>query len=143
MGEAGVHKKIEFTSWNISDPNMSQNSSKTFESLSEQQQQALAIYAGNWMRDFSQVFVPVLFKNVTKMPRIIGDTSSPPIGPLGAESLIGSLLRAIAIQDFDVEIPNKVMTDENIGVYVPQEHIDNPAGLTLDDDLLVRTTPNS
>ena len=142
MGEAGVHKKIEFTSWNIPDPKLSKNPTKTFESLSDAQQQALSIYAGNWMRDFSQVYVPSVFENVKKMPRVMGDILSPPIGPLGAESLIGSILRSVAIQDFDTQIPQKVMTDQNIGVYVPQEHMDNPAGLTLDDDLLVRTNSN-
>ena len=143
MGEAGVHKEIEFASWNIPDPKLDKNPTKTFESLSEAQQQALSIYAGNWMRDFSQVYVPFVFENLKKMPRIMGDVLSPPIGPLGAESIIGSILRAIAIQDFDTQIPQKVMTDQNIGTYVPQEHMDNPAGLTLDDDLLVRTMSSS
>ena len=143
MGESGVHKKIEFTAWNVIDPKLNKNSETNFESLPKEQQQALAIYAGNWMRDFSQVFVPVVFNNVKKMPRVIGDISSPPIDSLGAESLISSILRAVAIQEFDVEIPQKLMTDENIGVYVPEEHMDNPAGLTLDDDLLVRTISKS
>jgi len=143
LGEAGVHKKIEFEAWGIKDPELEKNSGLNFEDLLEKQQQALAIYAGNWMRDFSQVFVPTVFDKVKLLPRVIGPVLPTPIGPLGAESLIGSVLRAIAILSFDVEIPQKVMTDENIGVYVPEEHMDNPAGLKLDEHFLVRTTPNS
>ena len=139
MGEAGVHKKIEFDAWKISDPKLEKSSKKNFESLSKQQQQALEIYAGNWMRDFSQVFVPSVFEKVKKIPRVIGNPASDPIGPLGAEALIGSILRCIAIQSFGVKIAHNLMTDYNIGVYVPEEHMDNPAGLKLDESLLVRT----
>ena len=115
MGEAGVHKKIEFDAWSIYDPQLSKYSAKKFESLPKEQQQALEIYAGNWMRDFSQVFVPSVFEKVKKVPRVIGDVTSPPIGPKGAEALIGSILRCVALQDFDVKISRQLMTDENIG----------------------------
>ena len=138
LGEAGVHKKIEFDAWKITDPKLD-SSKKNFESIPKQQQQALEIYAGNWMRDFSQVFVPSVFEKVKQIPRVIGDPTSAPIGPAGAEALIGSILRCIAIQSFGVKIAHGLMTDQNIGVYVPEEHMDNPAGLKLDESLLVRT----
>ena len=139
MGEAGVHKKIEFDAWKITDPKLDNHNAICFESLSKEQQQALEIYAGNWMRDFSQVFVPSVFEKVKKIPHIIGNPTSTPIGPAGAEALIGSILRCVGIQIFDVNIAHSLITDENIGVYVPEEHMDNPAGLKLDESLLVRT----
>jgi hypothetical protein len=76
-------------------------------------EEASNVYFGNWMRDLNQVYVPMLHN-------------------LGLpDDLVFVLLSYMAARKFGRE-----MTPEQFGYYIPAEHIDNPAGLTNEDDLL-------
>ncbi|MFL5589418.1 MAG: DUF4157 domain-containing protein [Ktedonobacteraceae bacterium] len=76
-------------------------------------EEASAAYFGNWMRDMNQVFVPMAHK-------------------LGlSDDILFSMESYLATKKF-----GRTMTPEQFGYYIPAEHIDNPAGLTKDYDLL-------
>jgi hypothetical protein len=75
-------------------------------------EEATAVYMGNWMRDLNQVFVPL----VTQI--------------LPAD-VVFSMLAYIGAKKF-----GRTFTSEQFGYYIPAEHIDSPAGLTKQDDLL-------
>jgi hypothetical protein len=75
-------------------------------------EEASAVYFGNWMRDMNQVFVPLL------------------TGILPPDVLF-SLISYMAATKFGREL-----TPEQFGYYIPAEHLDNPAGLVAADDLL-------
>lgn len=72
-------------------------------------EEASAVYFGNWMRDVNQAFVPIL---TDLMPP---DT-------------VFALVSYMAATKFGRE-----MTPEQFGYYIPAEHIDNPAGLVPAD----------
>ncbi|HEV7745429.1 MAG TPA: DUF4157 domain-containing protein [Pyrinomonadaceae bacterium] len=74
-------------------------------------EEASAVYFGNWMRDMNQVFVPMV-------QRLLPDDVS------------FSLIRYLAARKFRREL-----TPEQFGYYIPAEHIDNPAGLVGAGDL--------
>ena len=67
---------------------------------------------GNWMRDLNQVFVPLV------------------TGILPSDVTF-SMLAYIGAKKF-----GRTFTSEQFGYYIPAEHIDSPAGLTKQDDLL-------
>jgi hypothetical protein len=71
-----------------------------------------AVYFGNWMRDVNQAMVPLA-------------TS------IGSPAIVFNLLNYMAVTNFGREI-----TPEQLGYYIPSEHIDSPAGLTTSGDLL-------
>lgn len=68
------------------------------------QEEASMIYYGNWMRDVNQGFVPSAIKL------------------LGADTLY-ALLGYVSWQKF-----GKIPTSEQLGYYIPSEHIDSPVG---------------
>lgn len=74
-------------------------------------EEASAVYFGNWMRDMNQVFVPALSQYL----------------PPGA---VFPLISYLAAMHFGREL-----TPEQFGYYIPAEHLDNPAGLVAADDL--------
>lgn len=122
-GEAGVHHGIETEATGsevgLSDPNAVEQ-----------------MYAGNWMRDFSQVNVPVVFSALERIPSRVDAPTGDNIGAEGAEDLAVGLLRALSMLEFGPEITNRLITAENIGVYTPEQHIDNPIGTTAADHLV-------
>ncbi|MGZ8649843.1 MAG: HET-C-related protein [Solirubrobacteraceae bacterium] len=75
-------------------------------------EEASAVYMGNWMRDLNQVFVPLITGIL------------PP-------DVVFSMLAYIGAKKF-----GRTFTSEQFGYYIPAEHIDSPAGLTKQDDLL-------
>jgi hypothetical protein len=75
-------------------------------------EEASAVYRGNWMRDLNQVLVPVVLRHM------------PPEAAFAA-------LSYMAARKFGMP-----MTPEELGYYIPAEHIDSPAGLTRQDDML-------
>ena len=75
-------------------------------------EEASAVYFGNWMRDINQVFVPL-------------------VKSLMPDDMVFSFVNYMAARKFGREV-----TPEQFGYYIPAEHIDSPAGLTEKDDLL-------
>lgn len=82
-------------------------------------EEASAVYFGNWMRDMNQVFVPMLTG-------------------LWSPDVLFALISYLAARKFGREL-----TPEQFGYYVPAEHIDNPGGLVAADDLLPSQPPIS
>src|SRR5574341_2406383 len=79
MGDATTHQNIEMEAWGVAKPNLLElkkvnghhKFKRDFKDLTEEQKQALHVYCGNWMRDFSQLFVPVVLESAAKFPRLI------------------------------------------------------------------------
>ena len=126
-GEAGVHKGIEMEAKGLADPGQGK--------LSPEQKDAYRIYVGNWMRDFSQAFVPTVVKGVAEnVPKSLTDKNQKDtIGMGGAMQLLTGVLRALAILEFGKEIVDPVVNARNLGVYKPEGHIDNPMGMPAED----------
>jgi hypothetical protein len=74
-------------------------------------EEASAVYFGNWMRDLNQVFVPM-------------------VQSVFPDEVMFSLISYLAARKFGREL-----TPEQFGYYIPAEHIDSPAGLVGSDDL--------
>lgn len=135
-GEAGVHQDIEMTSLGVTAP-----SRGTAASMSPEREAAMEVYVGNWMRDFSQAFTPTVMNAVSEMHSRPGDSRSAPLGAAGGEAVLTGLLRALASLEFGPEITDLLVTGGaggNIGAYRPEEHMDNPAGMSLGGDVVVR-----
>jgi hypothetical protein len=135
-GEAPVHRDIELTTLEVED-----FTNKEYDELTPEQKAAAKVYAGNWMRDFSQFNVPKPINALAKLPKqvnIKGDpvVASGTIGAEGAQEIVYGIIRALAALEFGREITDKLITNANIGAYRPQEHIDNPAGMTLTGDVV-------
>lgn len=170
MGDAFTHQTIEMKAWGVVKPNLTElekvggiyEFKQNFRDLTEDQKQALHVYCGNWMRDFSQLFVPVVLESTAKFPKYIEITelakvvdgiaiekkseekkTPSTIGPEGADKLLYALLRALAAMEFgeESEKPGKknpldMIIPNNIRMYLPEEHMDNPAGLSFGDFLI-------
>jgi len=157
LGEATAHRTMELDSWRVRDPHLLDNFERRFMDLGEPVRNALETYSGNWMRDFSQVFVPLLVEGCAKIPQKPGSgflekewtiverkdkgkkerARNLKIGPLGAEKLLTAALQAFATLELGEEIGSEVVTPANIGSYKPEEHMDNPVGLPF-GDLVIR-----
>jgi hypothetical protein len=98
--EAGVHESAERYGLTSGGPSVLT------------QEEAGAVYYGNWMRDFNQVFVPLV------------------VDILGPDATF-ALVSYLAQKKF-----GQSPTPEQFGFYIPAEHIDNPAGLVAQHDLL-------
>ena len=98
------------------------------------------MYAGNWMRDFSQLNLPMAHNIAAKLPKALGRSADEPIGePIGAagaEDIITSVIRALAHLHFGPDLTNELVTPDNIGRYTPEQHVDNPMGTTAADHLV-------
>jgi len=77
-------------------------------------EEAQATYFGNWMRDMNQIFVPMIKK-------ILGN------------DVVFAAINYLAMKKF-----GRTVTPEQFGYYIPAEHIDSPAGLVAEYDLLPR-----
>lgn len=136
-GEAGVHQDIELTATGTARPTHLGRGLQHGIDMTPDQRRAMEMYSGNWMRDFSQFLVPTALNAISQVPRR-PEPGAPAIGGAGAEQLIVGLLRALASIEFGPEITDRLMTGPNIGTYRPEEHMDNPAGMSLGGDVLVR-----
>jgi Domain of unknown function (DUF4157)/Heterokaryon incompatibility protein Het-C len=127
-GEAGVHHGIEREAAGV-------NMSPTPRAVEE-------MYAGNWMRDFSQVNVPLVHNFLARIPSRIDGSNNDVIGQQGARDISIGLVRALAMLEFGPEITNSVITAANLGVYEPEHHIDNPQGTSAEDHLITGESGN-
>lgn len=84
--------------------------------------EAHAVYFGNWMRDFNQVFVPLVLS--------IGNSSGL-LSPFLHYDNLFLLMNRLAYTKF-----RRYLTHEQFGYYIPAEHMDSPAGLVKKHDLL-------
>ncbi len=136
MGEPHAHKTIELQALEVKDPLLAKDMDTKFRSLPEPQRFALETYSGNWMRDFSQVFVPMVMDKCKCIKKEIGLSKpwkSPPdnttIGAAGAEQLVTALLKVVATIELGETIGTDIVTATNLGPYKTEDHMDNPAGL--------------
>lgn len=141
-GEASVHQGIEMEAVNQGKgPDLLKNHKTAEPGQGTGQAGALEIYSGNWMRDFSQLKVPLIhntLSGISKQPvnDPTGKTAGK-IGARGAEQIENALLKAIAIMELGPRIAGSLVTQKNVSVYQPEHHLDNPMG-TGSTDLLVR-----
>lgn len=94
--------------------------------------QRLHIYFGNWLRDYSQVCVRLLMKKPgvgfsTDYLGFSRGTLTRVVGLL-AQLEFGDPHQLGQVKGFEV-------TEATLGVYLPEEHIDNPRGLTNGKDI--------
>ena len=129
LGEAGVHHGIELEAAGVGgevDP----------KNLTAQQQAALEMYAGNFMRDYSQLAAPTPLSILSHLPAA---TSTGLTGAAGARTLMDAIVQCIAILELGKEIGKGLVTRENIGVYEAEHHIDNPMGTKGENDFITGT----
>jgi hypothetical protein len=107
--EAAVHECIEYYALTRGDKALSRD-------------EARAVYFGNWMRDFNQVLIPMVLS--------LANTSAL-VSPLVTYDNLFLLINSLAYVKF-----RQYLTPEQFGYYIPTEHIDNPAGLVKEFDLL-------
>jgi hypothetical protein len=96
------------------------------------------IYFGNWLRDYSQIVDPAIvrptgeaLKKIQQDPMRAAQLDSMRLSRIALTRLVG-LLAAKEFGAFDKEWAKSIyqnMTPEILGVYRPEEHIDNPKGL--------------
>ncbi len=126
-GEAPVHQGIEETATEALKENVSE---EDYKRLLKQ------MYAGNWMRDFSQFNLPMPHSIVSKLPKDIADPTGEDIGAEGAEDIVTATIRSLAYMHFGEDITDELVTPENIGKYTPEQHVDNPMGTTAANHLI-------
>ncbi len=105
------------------------------------EQGANAIYAGNYMQDFSQMHAPFIHEMLKNLPKRPVDAAkgkgSPSIGDAGSEAITDSVIRALAILDVGPTLADSVVKG-NMQAYRPEQHVDQPQGYAANTDALVR-----
>ncbi|MCE9578583.1 MAG: DUF4157 domain-containing protein [Deltaproteobacteria bacterium] len=103
-----------------------------------------AIYAGNFMQDFSQFNTPMVLGNLAKLPRDpVAAAQSGALAPeagigmAGAESLTSALIRALAILEVGPRLASSLIAG-NMQQYRPEQHVDQPLGYAASTDTVVR-----
>ncbi len=95
------------------------------ESSFPSREQRRQIYFGNWLRDYSQAIDPALIR----------PASSKDISEGFTRDALTRVLDVLAREEFG-NVPTFAVTPQRLGVYRPEEHIDNPHGIedkTSDD----------
>ncbi|MBD3918469.1 DUF4157 domain-containing protein [Paenibacillus sp. PR3] len=105
--EAGIHEEAERTGLMTDGSGNIINSGRGFTV-----EETSAVYFGNWMRDINQFFVPAAQEFLSS-------------------NAVWAIVSYLAVHHF-----GRDMTSEQFGYYIPAEHIDNPGGLTNQDDIL-------
>ena len=135
-GEAGVHHEdLTMPALGVDNPDVSpQGEDRSNPTLTESEEKALQVYAGNYIADNSQVLVPsmvgVLADEVVK----VGD--SPEEKMAAAGELAQAIVQAMAVLDIGADAA-KLVVPENIETYEAERHMDNPQG-TSGGDYLVK-----
>nr|MBA3502153.1 DUF4157 domain-containing protein [Deltaproteobacteria bacterium] len=118
LGEAGVHRGITMEAAGVGekyDP----------KKLTPQQKAALEVYSGNFMRDYSQLAAPKPLSILSGLP---STNKGGVIGQAGARTMIDAIVQAIAILELGKDIGKGLVTQNNVGVYEAEHHLDNPIG---------------
>ncbi len=98
---------------------------------------ANAIYAGNYMQDFSQMHAPFVHNLLTNLPKRPAEgRKSPPIGHAGSEAITDSIVRALAILEVGPTLADSVVKG-NMQAYRPEQHVDQPQGYAANTDAIV------
>jgi hypothetical protein len=126
LGEAGVHRGIELEAAGVGEKYDVKN-------LTPQQRAALEMYSGNFMRDYSQLAAPMPLKMLSAIP---STNKGGVIGHAGARTLMDAIVRSIAILELGKDIGKGLVTQQNIGVYEAEHHLDNPLGTRGDNDFI-------
>jgi hypothetical protein len=116
LGEAGVHRGIELEAAGVGEQYDPKN-------LTPQQKAALEMYSGNFMRDYSQLAAPMPLKMLSAIP---STNKGGVIGNAGARTLIDAIVRSIGILELGSDIGKSLVTQQNIGSYEAEHHLDNP-----------------
>lgn len=146
-GEAPVHQNIIMEAGDDgAGPRLADDIKKPAPQSGSKENGLLEIYSGNFMRDYSQLNVPLVANILSKAPKSaqmlqgLRAHSIPKyesVGSAGGESIATGIIRAIAIIELGKPITDANVTKDNIGSYRPQDHIDNPMG-TRASELSVR-----
>jgi hypothetical protein len=126
LGEAGVHRGIELDAAGVGQEFDPKN-------LTPQQQAALQMYSGNFMRDYSQLAAPMPLKILSNLP---STHEGGKVGAGGARTLMDALVQSIAILELGKDIGKSLVKSNNIGVYEAEHHIDNPMGTSGPGDFI-------
>ncbi len=97
-----------------------------------------AVYAGNFMQDFSQINVPKFQEILGQMPKQpVSDPKGETIGAGGAEAVSNALVKALAILEVGPRLADGVVAG-NMQQYRPEQHVDQPMGYSAATDTVVR-----
>jgi hypothetical protein len=109
------------------------------------------MYSGNFMRDMNQLNVPLVVGKLSGLPKDVTSPKGAKIGAKGAHDITTAVIQALAILELGPEVAQSLVTGgeinpagqqtaDRIGVYRPEEHIDNPMGMGAKTDTLVSNT---
>jgi hypothetical protein len=112
------------------------------------------MYSGNFMRDMNQLNVPLVMGTLSGLPKDVSSPKGEKIGAKGAHDITTAVIEALAILELGPEVAHSLVTGgepnaagqptpDRIGVYRPEEHIDNPMGMSAKGDTLVTNTDPS
>ena len=97
-----------------------------------------AIYAGNFMQDFSQFHSPMFHKTLANVPRdpikAKRGGKSASVGAAGGKILADTLIQMIAIIEVGPELTESVVMP-NMQNWKPEQHVEQPIGYGLEDAL--------
>jgi hypothetical protein len=121
---------------------------------SKRDQGVKQIYSGNFMRDMNQLNVPLVIGKLSGLPKDVTSPKGAKIGAKGAHDITTAVIQALAILELGQEVAKSLVTGgeinpagqqtpDRIGVYRPEEHIDNPMGMGAKTDTLVSNTDPS
>ncbi|HEY5938552.1 MAG TPA: DUF4157 domain-containing protein [Kofleriaceae bacterium] len=126
LGEAGVHRGIELEAAGVGEKYDPKN-------LTPEQKAALEMYSGNFMRDYSQLAAPMPLKILSNIP---STNKGGVVGAAGARTLMDAIVRCIGILELGKDIGKGLITQQNIGSYEAEHHLDNPIGTAGANDFI-------
>ena len=126
LGEAGVHQGIELEAAGVIKPGTDPHKRFDPDNLTPEQKKSLEMYAGNFMRDFSQFQCPKALFFLSQIPSATGPNGQ--VGGTGAVALADAVIQCIGILELGTDIGKRLIKPQNVGVYEAEHHIDNPMG---------------
>jgi hypothetical protein len=102
-----------------------------------------AVYAGNFMQDFSQLKVPNFHKILSAVPKdpvaLASGGKSETVGARGGEVIGNALIEALAVLEVGPRLAHDIVRT-NMQNYRPEQHVDQPMGYSAATDALVTDT---
>ena len=97
-----------------------------------------AVYAGNFMQDFSQIHSPLFHRILSEVPKDPVEAAtggkSEQVGAAGGKTLADALIRALAIIHLGPKLADDLVVT-NMQNWLPEQHVEQPVGYAKADAL--------
>lgn len=123
-GEAGVHMNdITMPAMGLDEHHYDSPEEDSID-LDDEERRANQVYAGNLLSDISQANVPAAIDLLAAAPNGGGSK----VGKGGASDIIHGVIHAFVTLELGTDAGEVAMERENVEVYEPERHMDNPMG---------------